>query len=250
MCVSFLTYCCWLSQTLLRQQVLTIAADTCRNCSLVYGNCNCRQFNPSYVHGRSPSLHYRDDGQNSGPMATGIFPGAEGIGGSSQSGVGAASSQSAGRVHVRTTMDGLAGIGRGTTFGPPGSWPAPRFLYIPSLGAYGARGTPQQSGVGNHLNNQMDPRLGDLVGRDLPAAHSAPDLHSSQGGSSSNTPGQPDLISSRSEDSSKAASIDAVLSNMSITKSSSSQEWEGGEGGSILLDLHTPLRCFPPFRFG
>lgn len=228
--------------------MLTIAADTCRNCSLVYGSCNCRQFNPSYVHGRSPSLHYRDDGQNSGPLPTGIFPGAEGIGGSSGSGVGAASSQSTGRVHVRTTMDGLAGIGRGTTFGPPGSWPAPRFLYIPSLGAYGARGTPQQSGVGN--NNQMDPRL-DLVGRDLPAAHSAPDMHSQGGTASNNTvlgPGQPDLTS-RTEDSSKPASIDAMLSNMSITKSST-QEWEGGEGGSILLDLNTPLRCFPPFRFG
>ncbi|KAG0576153.1 hypothetical protein KC19_5G059100 [Ceratodon purpureus] len=237
----------WL-QTLLRQQVLTIAADTCRNCSHVYGNCSCRQFNPSYPHGRIPSLHYRDDGQNSGPVPTGNFPGAEGIGGSSGSGVGA-SSQSTGRVHVRNAMDGLAGIGRGTTFGPPGSWPAPRFLYIPSLGAYGARGTPQQSGVGN----QMDSRL-DLVGRDLPATHSASD-----GTTTSNSVVASALsdLTSRAEDSSGAAKpaiIDAMLSNMSINKGNTQdpavREWEGGEGGSILLALNTPLRSFPPFRFG
>jgi hypothetical protein len=228
--------------------VLTIAADTCRNCSLVYGNCSCRQFNPSYSHGRIPGLHFRDDGQNSGPVPTGNFPGAEGIGGSSGSGIGA-SSQSAGRVHVRTSMDGLAGIGRGTTFGPPGSWPAPRFLYIPSLGAYGARGTPQQSGVGN----QMDSRL-DLVGRDLPAAHSAPGGTTA---SNSVVASSSSDLTSRAEDSSaaaKPASIDAMLNNMSITKSNTQdlavREWEGGEGGSILLALNTPLRSFPPFRFG
>ena len=228
--------------------MLTIAADTCRNCSLVYGNCNCRQFNPSYTHGRIPGLHYRDDGQNSGPVPTGNFPGAEGIGSSSGSGIGG-SSQSAGRVHVRTTMDGLAGIGRGTTFGPPGSWAAPRFLCIPSLGAYGARGTPQQSGVGN----QMDSRL-DLVARDLSAAHSVSD--GTPASSSVAATALSDLTS-RAEDSSTAAkpvSIDAMLSNMSITKSNTQdlavREWEGGEGGSILLALNTPLRSFPPFRFG
>jgi hypothetical protein len=85
--------------------VLTIAADTCRNCSLVYQNCNCRQFNPSYAHGRIPGLHYREDGPNSGP---GSFPGAEGIGGGGGgmgSGGGANNSQLAGRVHGRS-MDG------------------------------------------------------------------------------------------------------------------------------------------------
>ena len=191
----------------------------------------------------------------------GIFPGAEGIGGSSGSGVGAGS-QSSGRVHVRPSMDGLAGIGRGPTFGPPGSWPAPRFLYIPSLEAYGARGNLQQGGVGN---NQMDPRL-DLVGRDLPAGHSASECPTggaglSQGGTALNSvlgPGQSDLTS-RTEYSSaaaKSANIDAMLSNMSITKSMTqdlaTMEWEGGEGGggSILLDLNAPLRSFPPFRFG
>lgn len=164
--------------------MLTIAADTCRNCSLVYQNCNCRQFNPSYAHGRIPGLHYREDGPNSGP---GSFPGAEGIGGGGGgmgSGGGANNSQLAGRVHGRS-MDGLAGIGRGTTFGPPGSWPAPRFLYIPSLGAYGARGGgPHQGGIGNG-NNPMD-----LGGRDLPA-HSGTDGHTPivgliQGGGANN----------------------------------------------------------------
>jgi len=178
-------------------------------------------------------------------VPTGIFPGAEGVGGSSGSGVGA-SSQSSGRVHVRTAMDGLAGIGRGTTFGPPGSWPAPRFLYIPSLGAYGARGTPQQGGGGN---NQMD-----LVGRDLPAAHSAPADGTTQGGTASSNVTAPDATS-RAEDSPKPASIDAMLSNMNVSKSvtqdlAAAREWEGGDGGSILLDLNTPLRTFPPFRFG
>lgn len=216
----------------------------------MYGNCSCRQVGSSYAHGRTPSLHHRDDGQSAGPVPTGIFPGAERIGGNSGSGVGA-NSQSAGRVHVRNTMDGLAGIGRGTTFGPPGSWPAPRFLYIPSLGAYGARGNPLQSGVGN---NQIDPRL-DLVGRELPpGAHSTLDGRT-QGSTASASvlgQGQPDPTS-RAEDSpaaSKPADIDAMLNNMDTNKALATRKWEAGEGGSILLDLNTPLRSFPPFRFG
>uniref|UniRef100_A0A7I4DVJ9 BTB domain-containing protein n=1 Tax=Physcomitrium patens TaxID=3218 RepID=A0A7I4DVJ9_PHYPA len=238
----------WL-QTHLRQQVLTIAADTCRSCSLVYANCSCRQFNPSYAHSRISGLLYRDDGQSTDPIPTGIFPGAEGIGGTSGSGIGV-SSQSAGRVHVRNTIDGLAGVGRGTTFGAPGSWPAPRFLYIPTLGAYGGRGNPQQSGGGN---NQADVRL-DLIGRDLAVAHYAPEGPTQGGTASASVPSpvQPDLTS-RTEGSSvagKPASIDTSLSNVSIDKDLATKEYEAGGGGSIQLDLNTPLRSFPPFRFG
>jgi hypothetical protein len=44
-------------------------------------------------------------------------------------------------------------------------------------------------------------------------------------------------------------------SNLELQKSNPQEsntlrEWEGGEGGSILLNLQTPLRSFPPFRFG
>uniref|UniRef100_A0A7I4F794 BTB domain-containing protein n=1 Tax=Physcomitrium patens TaxID=3218 RepID=A0A7I4F794_PHYPA len=239
----------WL-QTLLRQQVLTIAADTCRNCCLVYENCNCRQFNASYEHERLPGLHYRDDSQSSGSTSTSIFPGAEGIGGNSES---------VGRIPFRNTMDGLAGIGRGTTFRTPGSWPAPKFLYVPSLGAYGARGNPQQ---GEDGKSQMDPRL-EIFGRDLPAAHCTLDGPAggtglTQGGTAPSgvgASGQADLNPRNHEDSSaKPPNTDSTSFKLNITKNLTedidTRESEEGEGGSILLDLNTPLRNFPSFRFG
>lgn len=202
-----------------------------------------------------PGIHYRDESPNAGPVATGNYSTPEGTGGGPGNGGG---SQSSGRVHVRTTMDGLAGIGRGTTFGPPGSWPAPRFLYIPSFGANGPRAGTQQSGVGN---SQMDARV-DLAGRDLPA-HSGTDgltavVSLSQGGPGAgnvSAPGQSDLTV-RAEDSpltGKPPSLEPLASNVHHKSNShdlAARDWEGGEGSSIMLDLQTPLRSFPPFRFG
>ncbi|CAM6020629.1 unnamed protein product [Sphagnum balticum] len=245
----------WL-QTLLRQQVLTIAADTCKNCSLIYVNCSCRQFNPSYSHGRIPGVHYRDESQDraAGPALTGSYSGPEGLGGAG------ANMQSPGRVHTRNAMDGLAGIGRGTTFGPAGVWPAPRFLYIPALGAYGGRGGTQQSGVGS---NQLDGRS-DLSETDLPA-HSRMDSLTaaaslSQGGpgvGNGGAPGQSDLTGRVEEESPLSAkpaglepSCNIVLQKSIPQESNVVRDWEGCEGASIQLDLHTPLRSFPPFRFG
>ncbi|CAM6070853.1 unnamed protein product [Sphagnum tenellum] len=245
----------WL-QTLLRQQVLTIAADTCKNCSLIYVNCSCRQFNPSYSHGRIPGVHYRDENQDraAGPVLTGSYSGPEGLGGAG------ANMQSPGRVHTRNAMDGLAGIGRGTTFGPAGVWPAPRFLYIPALGAYGGRGGTQQSGVGS---NQLDGRS-DLSETDLPA-HSRMDSLTaaaslSQGGpgvGNGGAPGQSDLTGRVEEESPLSAkpaglepSCNIVLQKSIPQESNVVCDWEGCEGASIQLDLHTPLRSFPQFRFG
>ncbi len=199
---------------------------------------------------------YRDDSQdrNAGAMSTGSYSGPEGLGG------GVATVQSPGRVHVRNAMDGLAGIGRGTNYEPPGVWPAPRFLYIPAFGAYGPRGGPQQSGVGS---NQLDGRT-DLAGRDLPA-HSGTDgltavAGLNQGGpgvGNGGAPGQSDLTGRVEEElplSVKLAGVESS-SNLELQKSNPQEsntlrEWEGGEGGSILLNLQTPLRSFPPFRFG
>jgi hypothetical protein len=71
-------------------------------------------------------------------------------------------------------------------------------------------------------------------------------------------PGHSDL-SVRAEESSsstaKPANMESMLTSNNVQEKNSSadvgaRDWEGGEGASILLDLHTPLRSFPPFRFG
>ncbi len=201
-------------------------------------------------------MHYRDESQDraAGPVLTGSYSGPEGLGGAG------ANMQSPGRVHTRNAMDGLAGIGRGTTFGPAGVWPAPRFLYIPALGAYGGRGGTQQSGVGS---NQLDGRS-DLSETDLPA-HSRMDSltaaaslsQGAPGVGNGGAPGQSDLTGRVEEESPLSAkpaglepSCNIVLQKSIPQESDVVRDWEGCEGASIQLDLHTPLRSFPPFRFG
>ena len=66
-------------------------------------------------------------------------------------------------------------------------------------------------------------------------------------------------LSVRAEESSsstaKPANMESMLTSNNVHVKNSSgdvgaRDWESGEGASILLDLHTPLRSFPPFRFG
>ncbi|KAJ7537132.1 hypothetical protein O6H91_12G098700 [Diphasiastrum complanatum] len=240
----------WL-QTLLRQQVLTIAADTCKNCCYVYPSCNCRQ-GLVYPHTRIPASNYHRDDQerNTRAASMGSYPLTDaqgGVNGSLQ-----------GRVHVRGTMDGLAGIGRGTTFGPPGTpWPSSRFVFsrVP-IGGHSNRCSQQNVG-----NDQVNGRF-ELGAVDLPTQcangltavvgltqglNSSIPLHSDQSGRLDDQP----LFSRVAGEPPGGAN----LSNANVFKVDSQeqtlgQEWEACQGSSISLDLQTPLRNFPPFRFG
>ncbi|XP_024545188.1 uncharacterized protein LOC112351462 [Selaginella moellendorffii] len=219
----------WL-QTLLRQQVLSVAADTCKLCSVSLALCQCRQ---SYVyppHGRiSTPIPYREEQDKS--QVLGIHPLPE------NQNLPAASNGQA-RVHVRGGMDGLAGIGRNGT-----TWPPARIMFsrVPFPGPH--RGNQQQQLIAND-------QAVDYTAMDLPT-YSVDGLNMvvglSQGMSSvpvqSDNNGRPEdqtLQRSVTGESVNSEKLDVQLASREI-----------GQGSStISLDLRTPLRSFPPFRFG
>lgn len=237
----------WL-QTLLKQHVVTIAADTCNTCSLIVTNCTCKQ-SYSYSHSRVPPNVYREDQDRStGVVAAGVFHT------DSQTGVKSGPTGQ-GRVHVRGPVDGLAGIGRGPPFGPPGgTWPPSRFMFnrIPFAG-FGNRRNLQ-----NAANDHSDGRL-DINGMELPG-HSPDGLPAvvglSQGSSGtaslhSNQVGNSDdqNIFGRAVGESSRLLENTTLTSRSVESEHAwAHEWETND--SIPLDLDTPLRTFPPFRFG
>ncbi|RZC04510.1 Germ cell-less protein-like 1 isoform B [Glycine soja] len=100
----------WL-QMLLSQRVQEIAADTCKVCSLMSMACTCqKQF--AFSHGASTTGSYaQEHNQNIMPGNAGNIYVAESSAGE-RNGLFRPV-----RVHVRGAIDGLAGIGRGTTAG-------------------------------------------------------------------------------------------------------------------------------------
>lgn len=230
----------WL-QTLLKQHVLTIAAETCKNCSLFGSSCACKQ-SYNYSHCRVPSNLYREDQDRNEYVIV-----ASGFHADAQPGV--ASVQ--GRVHVRGPVDGLAGIGRGSTFGPPGAaWSPSRFMFtrIPFTG-FGNR--PNQQ---NAANDQSDVRI-DLSGMGMPGpAHSADGLPAAVALSQGGTPMHPSQSGNLEEQFGKIGESSRAIESSSHHQQNLEsehpwgQDWETND--SISLDLETPLRTFPPFRFG
>eukprot|EP00250_Pteridium_aquilinum_P017274 c23541_g1_i1 orf=491-3157(+) len=235
----------WL-QTLLKQHVLTIAAETCKTCSLFASSCNCKQ-SYNYSHCRVPSNFYREDqDRNAGVIAGGVFHS------DTQTGVSNIASVQ-GRVHVRGPVDGLAGIGRGSTFGPPGgAWSPSRFMFtrIPFTG-FGNR--PNQQNI---ANDQSDARL-DLNNMGMPA-HSADGLPAAVGlsqGSNGSAPMHSNQSGNLEDqfvkivgESSRALESSCHSQQNLESEHPWGQDWEAND--SISLDLDTPLRTFPPFRFG
>ncbi|KAH6559439.1 hypothetical protein KP509_1Z008400 [Ceratopteris richardii] len=231
----------WL-QTLLKKHVLTIAAETCKTCCLFGSSCTCCKQSYNYSHCCVPSNAYREDQErNAGVIvASGFNADAHSV----------ASVQ--GRVHVRGSVDGLAGIGRGSTFGPPGAaWSPSRFMFtrIPFTG-FGNR--PNQQ---NSANDQSDSRI-DLSAMGMPGpAHSADGLPAavrlSQGGTTmhSNQSGNfDDQFGKVVEESNRSMESAGHQQQNLETEHSWPQDWEAND--PISLDLETPLRTFPPFRFG
>lgn len=237
----------WL-QTLLKQHVLNVATETCKSCSLFVASCTCKQ-SYNYPHGRVPPNFYRDDqDRNGGVIAAGGFHTDTPTGANNGAPV-------QGRVHVRGPVDGLAGIGRGPTFGPPGgTWPPSRFMFtrIPFAG-FGNRQNLQ-----NAANDQSDARI-EASGMEMPgySADGLPAVVSLSQGSSGAAPMHSNKVANLEDqqifcrvggESDRALEMSSLTSQSVETEHAWSQEWE--TNGSIALDLDTPLRTFPPFRFG
>lgn len=205
----------WL-QTLLSQRVHEIGADTCKNCCLVSMSCQCR---PQYGFTRA-SYYTQDHDQNT--STTGI--GDVYVTDSTQGEVNGLFRPV--RVHVRGPIDGLAGIGRGSTYVPATAWPPTRFVF---------------SRVPFHMGNR---NCQQSLGND--------DVENSgeQGGGGGGGDGLTALVG-LSQGSEGYDGDFGGAQMMESGEDGGGVEWESEtESGSISLDVKTPLSHFPPFRFG
>ncbi|XP_077240711.1 BTB/POZ domain-containing protein isoform X2 [Tasmannia lanceolata] len=232
----------WL-QMLLNHKVQEIGIDTCKNCCLTSMSCACRQPY-GFSHGGTTGYYRQDYDRNSGPGNVGnvYLADAQGEGNGLFGPV---------RVHVRGPIDGLAGIGRGTTFVPAAAWPPTRFVF--SRVPFGLGNRNCQQSLANDESEARADLNGDLSGDGLTAL-----VGLSQGNSA--IPGHAEQTERAFEPELQCrlagASVSVPSSSGIPVQMLESQEhslgidWENAEGSSISLDMKTPLRHFPPFRFG
>ncbi|MQM07777.1 hypothetical protein Taro_040624 [Colocasia esculenta] len=233
---------CLILQMLLSHRVQEIAADTCINCCLTSIQCACRQ-SYGYSHGSSTVGYYRQEHTHSNaPQAMGnvYISDAQGEGSSLFGPV---------RVHVRGPIDGLAGIGRGTTFVSGATWPPTRLVF--SRVPLGTGNRNYQQSVANDDSETRVDITGDLSGDGLTAL-----VGLTRGNNA--LPVQAEQTDTYETDWHSRLAAD---SNLPITSGISMQmmetqehdlelDWEDSDGSTISWDLKTPLRHFPPFRFG
>ncbi|KAK1279380.1 hypothetical protein QJS04_geneDACA019713 [Acorus gramineus] len=230
----------WL-QTLLCHRVQEIGADTCKNCCLTSIACACRQ---PYVfsHGGPPSGYYRHEQDRSnvaGNMGNVYLADGQGEVSGLYGPV---------RVHVRGPNDGLAGIGRGTTFAPGSAWPPTRFVFSRVPCGFGNR-----NGQQSLANDESEARIdinGDISGDGLTAlvglsqGNAVSSIHTEQ----TNRVHEPDLQNRLGGSASSSSGIPMQM--LETQEHALGLEWEGADSSLISLDMKTPLRHFPPFRFG
>ncbi|TMW94988.1 hypothetical protein EJD97_009518 [Solanum chilense] len=231
----------WL-QILISQRVQEIGADTCKSCCLVSMACACRQpFGNS--RGVAATGYYMSDhdqsnqSNNIGNMYATDSPHREGSGMFRPV-----------RVHVRGPNDGLAGIGRGSTFVPAVAWPPTRFVFSRVPLGMGNRNC-QQSPANDDPENRAE-QSGDLAGDGLTALVGL----SQEGSNSANIHvdrGFETELQSRPEIPSTVGPSSSSISPQMLGSSEHAMgiEWENGST-AISLDMKTPLSHFPPFRFG
>lgn len=150
------------------------------------------------------------------------------------------------RVHVRGQIDGLAGIGRGTTFVPAAAWPPTRFVFSRVPFGMGNRNC-QQSPANDDAEARTD-HSGDLSGDGLTAI-----VGLSQGGNdTAHVHGDEAELQSRLSSTSISGPSTSGISMQMLESPEHAVgiEWENANGSSISLDMKTPLSHFPPFRFG
>lgn len=235
----------WL-QMLLSQRVQEIAADTCKVCSLLNSACTCmKQF--AFSHGSTTSGSYmQEHNQNNMPGNVGNIYVAE-----ASTGERNAPSRHV-RVHVRGAIDGLAGLGRGTTFVPASASAPTRFVFSRVPFGVGNRSQPQSAA---NDDSEIRPDLnGDLSGDGLTAL-----VGLSQGGNTGTNVHteltqrgyEMGLQSNMSGTTAGGVSTSGIAMQMLETPEHNiGLEWENANNSSISLDLKTPLSHFPPFRFG
>ncbi|CAI9260693.1 unnamed protein product [Lactuca saligna] len=212
----------WL-QTLLSQRIHEIGADTCKSCCLVSMACQCR---PPYGFTRTGYYMQEHDHNTS---TTGI--GDVYVTDSSQGEVNGLFRPV--RVHVRGTIDGLAGIGRGSTYVPATAWPPTRFVFSRVPFHMGNRNCQQSIGNGNDdVENREEQQQQHQHGGDGLTAV----VGLSQG-------------SGEGYDGDFGGRVNGVQMMDSSSEDGGGVEWEN-ESSSISLDMKTPLSHFPPFRFG
>ncbi|CAL5415527.1 unnamed protein product [Camellia sinensis] len=232
----------WL-QMLLSQRVQEISADTCKNCCLVSMSCACRQ-QFGFSHGVSAPgycVQEHDHNNQSGNMGNVYVT-------DSTQGEGNGLFRPV-RVHVRGAIDGLAGIGRGTTFVPATAWPPTRFVF--SRVPYGMGNRNCQQSLANDDSEARADHNGDLTGDGLTAL-----VGLSQGVNMANAPGdqtdrgyETDLQSRLAGPSVAGPSTSGITVQMlESPEHTIGIEWENANS-SISLDMKTPLNHFPPFRF-
>ncbi|KAI5349510.1 hypothetical protein L3X38_002398 [Prunus dulcis] len=230
----------WL-QMLLSQRVQETGADTCKSCCLTSLACTCRQ-QFSFSHGVTTGYYMQEHNQNNSP---GVYV-AE-----SSPGEGNGLFRPV-RVHVRGPIDGLAGIGRGTTFVPATAWPPTRFVF--SRVPFGMGNRNCQQSLANDDSEARADHSGDLSGDGLTAL-----VGLSQGGNNvANAHGEQTErayemdVQSRTPGTSMAVPSTSGIPVQMVESSDRAIgiEWDNPNSSSISLDLKTPLSHFPPFRFG
>lgn len=228
----------WL-QMLLSQRVQEIGADSCRNCCLVSMACTCRQHS-SFSHLAPASSYYmQENDQNNLASNSGnnvydhpLFRPA--------------------RAHVRGAVEGLAGIGHGTTVvASPAAWPPTRFVFSRVPLGMGNRNS-QQSQAHDDSEARAD-RSGDLTGDGLTALVGL--SQSVNNNTAINHLDQKvrgyeiDMQSRFSGPSVTGPSTSNIaVQILESPESAIELEWENSDN-SISLDMKTPLCRFPPFRF-
>lgn len=221
-------------QMLLSHKIQEIGADTCKSCCLVNMSCACRHgySQESTSVGYSRNEHDRNNASDN------------------MDNVYVASSQGEGtgiyapvRVHVRGPIDGLAGIGRGTTYVTDAVWPPTRFVFSRVPFGLGNRNEQQ-----SHGNYEPEGRI-DLNG-DLSVDGLTTIVRSDQG--SNIVP----LNAEPTERNNGSGPVNTSTTNSIPLQMLDSQEhaigvgWDDSGISTLSLDMKTPLCHFPPFRFG
>ncbi|KAF5189443.1 BTB/POZ domain-containing protein [Thalictrum thalictroides] len=232
----------WL-QMLLSHKVQEIGADTCKNCCLTSMACACRQY--GFSQGTTTGYYMQDHDRNNPSGSIGniyVTDAAQGEGNGFSRPV---------RVHVRGPIDGLAGIGRGNTFVPATSWQPTRFVFSRVPFGVGNRNGQQslaheESEARADYNSEVSgDGLTALVGLSQGGGNVVP-VHGEQ----VMRIFEPDVQSRYSGATVPGPNSSGIPIQMLESDHDVGLEWENEDRSSISLDTKTPLRQFPPFRFG
>ncbi|XP_078445279.1 BTB/POZ domain-containing protein [Wolffia australiana] len=228
-------------QMLLSHRVQEIAADTCISCCNTMSQCTCRQ---AYGFSRGCNFggyYEQEHTRGNGPqnLRNVYISDAQG----ERNGL-----ISPARVHVRGPIDGLAGIGRGTSPVHGAAWPSTRVVFsrVP-------HGVGHRNGHQSLANDESEVRVdssGNISGDGLTALvglghRGALHVHAEQSDAY-----QTELQESLRTASHVPSTSGVSMQMMEAPEGDLGNGWEDSDVSSVSWDLKTALRHFPPFRFG